>query len=446
MSDALDDALAEIKAGKARPFYLVHGEEFLARRAAETIAEALVPKGKADLNWVQVDGAAGAGEVARQLDTVPMFRGTKIVFVDGADILLEKRDTARELARAKELWAQPSRRKDAARRLLSLVAPAGWTWRELDPESPESPPKTRWKKETGLDPAGEDREFFSAVAKFAKEMDLKPPREEAELLRRSVTAGPPKGNHLLLLCDEFDEKHALVRVIQERGLVLKRGVERSGRGRGVESIDIGDLAAELLGPHGKKLSAGAAGVLKDRLGTAMRQMAQELEKLALYAGDRATIEQRDVELLVAPLREEEFWELGNALGEGDGGRAMRLVDDELSRGKPAFMIAAGMTGAVRRMTLDAARYDKLGLMGGREAAFEDYQRSILPRYAELATGDRMPAPWAAWMNYRRARRHGTRKLLRALALCAETDVALKSGADGRVALARVVFALCGAHA
>ena len=37
-----DDA----RAGKARPVYLLHGEEFLARKAAEELVEALVPAGR----------------------------------------------------------------------------------------------------------------------------------------------------------------------------------------------------------------------------------------------------------------------------------------------------------------------------------------------------------------------------------------------------------------
>ena len=60
MADLLDQALQEIAAGKARPLYLVHGEEFLARRAAEALCHALVPAQKG----VVVIGAAfaaGAG-------------------------------------------------------------------------------------------------------------------------------------------------------------------------------------------------------------------------------------------------------------------------------------------------------------------------------------------------------------------------------------------------
>ena len=65
------------------------------------------------------------------------------------------------------------------------------------------------------------------------------------------------------------------------------------------------------------MSPGAKRLLKDRVGDAMRQMANELEKLATFVGDRKRIDERDVDLLVAPLREEDFWELGDALGRAD---------------------------------------------------------------------------------------------------------------------------------
>lgn len=446
MADALDTALEEIKAGKAKPLYLVHGEEFLARRAAETICDALVPPKNRDLNFTQVDGAAGGREVGQHLDTVPMFRGTKVVFVESADVLLAKRDVAKELGRAKDLWAQSSRKKDAARRVLSLVAPAGWTWRELDPDAPGAPAKTRWKKEVGFEPAPEDRQFWSEVAKYCSDLDLKAPKDDAEALLRAVTQGPPKGNHLVLLCEEFEASHPVAKVVKERGLVLHRGVERSGKGRGIESLDIDGIVAEVLGPLNKKLSPGAKGLMKDRIGDAMRQMASELEKLAIYVGDKPTIDERDVEILVAPLREEEYFELGNALGDGDGARAMKLLNDELGRGKHGLMILGGLTAAVRRLAQDAARYANIpGAMGGRELSSRDYEAQIFPRYSEFVTG-KPPHPYAAYMGYKRIRKHGPKKLLRALALCAEIDQSLKRGGDEHLELERLVLAVCGTEA
>jgi len=54
-----------------------------------------------------------------------MFPAPKAVLVEGADAFAEEVDAARELSRARDLW-QGKRPRDAARRLLKLVRPAGW--------------------------------------------------------------------------------------------------------------------------------------------------------------------------------------------------------------------------------------------------------------------------------------------------------------------------------
>jgi DNA polymerase-3 subunit delta len=443
VADELEQAVEEIKAGKARPFYVVHGEEFMARRAADALCDALVPPKNRDLNFSVLDGAAGGKEVAQHLDTVPMFRGTKVVFVEGADVLLAERDEAKELARAKELWNQPARKKDAARRVLALVAPAGWTWRELDPDAPGAPAKARWKKEVGFEPAPEDRTFYAEIARYCADHELKAPKNDLEALLRSLREGPPKGNHLVLLCEKFDAKHPVAKAISDRALLLHRAPERDFKKRGIDGLDINELCAEVLDPLGKRLTPGAVRLLKDRIGDAMRQLASELEKLAIYVGDRKQIDERDVELLVAPLREEEFFELGNALGDGDAARTLKLLEDELARGKHPLPLMGILVMQVRRMAVDAARYAKLpGSLSGRELTYREFEAQLLPRYLELCQGERAPTPFPAWLGYKRVRKHGTRKLLRALAACAEVDQRLKRGA-GAIELERLVFAVCG---
>ncbi len=72
--------LKAIEDGKASPIYLVTGEEFLVRKAADEIVARLVPKAVAGLNLAIHEGAS-ASEVARDLATVPMLRGRKVVVV-----------------------------------------------------------------------------------------------------------------------------------------------------------------------------------------------------------------------------------------------------------------------------------------------------------------------------------------------------------------------------
>jgi len=443
MADLLDQALKEIASGAARPLYLVHGEEFLARRAAEALCHALVPEANRDLNLVVVDGSAGGREVAQHLDTVPMFRGTKVVMVEAADVLLAPRDLQKELDRARELWGQKARRRDAARRVLSMVAAAGWTWRELAAQGDSAPTKTRWKKEVGLDPTAEERTFLAEVGAWAGELELKAPRDDQELLTQAVTRGPPPGNHLVLLCEAFEERHPVVRAVVDRGLVLSRQPEQDARKRGYEGLDIGQVCAEVLGPLGKRLTPGAQQRLKDRVGAAMRLLAGELEKLALYVGDRPVIEERDVELLVAPYREEEYFELSNAIGDGDAGRAIKLVSDELGRGKAGILVAAGITGVVRRLATEAARYVRIpGALPGRDLSLRDYQATLFPRYVELL-GGKQPNPYGPHQNYLRVRRLGARRLFAALATCAQVDMRLKRGGDAAMELERLLLGLCG---
>ena len=67
---------------------------------------------------------------------------------------------------------------------------------------------------------------------------------------------------------------------------------------------------------------------------------------------------------------------------------------------------------------------------------------IRPAQPELGAGGKSAYP--AYMNYKRIRRHGLKKLLRGLALCAECDSQMKTGRDGKLVLERLILALCDA--
>jgi DNA polymerase III delta subunit len=189
--------------------------------------------------------------------------------------------------------------------------------------------------------------------------------------------------------------------------------------------------------------------LKQRLGDDLRLIATELEKLASHAGERAQISRADVEAVVAPVREEEFFALGEAVAEGHLGRALQLFHDELRRKASASAVAlpflGGVAGAVRRSLADHARYSALpAARGGRELRYDDFLRSVFPEVeAELTgKGQKVPNPYVAYLGYKRARKRPRSHWRRALVLCAEADAALKSGADQRLLLERLLTEVC----
>src|SRR3984893_757980 len=426
------ELLEEVAAGKARPVVLIEGDEYLARTSARELADAIVPEKDRALNLVILDAAAGAREIASHLVTVAMFPAPKAVLVEGADACAEEVDAARELSRARDLW-QGKRPRDAARRLLKLVRPAGWGAAEVAFGSKTGVSAARWRKEIGEAPEETDREWLQELSAWALAQNVAAPPDDLEVLVRTVERGLPPKTHLILVAESLPPRHALVRLAQEKGAHLKRRAER--RGRTIDPLDISPLVSDELGPLKKKLARDAEAELKNRLGDDLRLIASELRKLALHAGERGQITREDVEAVVAPVREEEFFALAEAVGEGDAAKALQLFGDELRRKANATAVAlpflGGVASAVRKALADSARYAAIpAARAGRELGYNEYQSKVFPEVeADLsARRQKIPHPFGAWLGYRRARHKPRAFWRRALVLCAEADQALKSGA------------------
>ncbi|HEY6911868.1 MAG TPA: hypothetical protein VI356_21000 [Myxococcales bacterium] len=434
--------LEQAAAGKAPPLLLIEGDEYLARHSARELADAIVPEKDRALNLVLLDASAGAREIAAHLVTVAMFAAPKAVVVEGAEAFAEEVDAARELARARDLW-QGRRQRDAARRLLKLVRPVGWGAAELAFGSKSGASAAKWRKEVGAAPEDADKGWLAELSAFALAQDIVAPPEDLQALIGALERGLPPRTHLILVAESLPPRHPLVRLAQEKGAHLKRRAER--RGRTVDTLDISALVAEELGPLKKKLARDAELELKNRLGDDLRLIASELGKLALHAGERPQITREDVEAIVAPVREEEFFALAEAVGEGDLGKALQLFGDELRRKTNASSVAlpflGGVASAVRKALTDSARYASAG---PRELGYNEYQSKLFPQLEQelSAKKQKVPHPFAAWLGYKRARRRPRSFWRNALVRCAEVDFELKNGADPRLCMERLLVEVC----
>src|SRR5438270_3928802 len=425
---------------KCPPVVLIEGDEYLARHSARELADALVPEQDRALNLVVLDASVGAREISSHLVTVAMFPAPKAIVVEGADVFAEEVDAERELSRVRDLW-QAKRQRDAARRLLKLVRP--WGPEEVAFGLKTGASAARWRKEVGVAPDESDKGWLQDLSAWALEEGVKAPAEDLEVLLTAVERGLPPKTHLILVADSLPPKHALVRLAQEKGAHLKRRAER--RGRTIDTLDISALVDEELKPQGKKLAREAETELKNRLGDDLRLIASELQKLALHAGERTQITRDDVIALVAPVREEEFFALAEAVGEGDLGKALQLFNDELRRKANASAVAlpflGGVASAVRRALADSARYANLP---PRELGYNEFQAKVFPDLeAELTVRkQKVPHPFVAYLGYKRSRRKPRTFWRRMLIRCAEADFDLKNGAEPRLLMERLLVEVC----
>lgn len=435
MSDELEDVLQEVDAGGEAPLYVVWGEEFLVRRAAEQLVQKLVPDAAVGLNLVTADGA-GPREVAAELATLPLFPGRKVVLLRDPEFLAPKKGRVDALARARDAW-KANRRKEAARRLLALVARAGWGPKELDPTASGAPGLEEWDRELGVTLADADVGFLKEVAAFCESEGLTAPQGDDSALMDLLEKGAPKGQILVVAATELDSKSAFFKLAKEKGRVVERKVAAK-----LKDLDLSDLVKEVLAPFKKTLAPNAVDRLKDRLGGNMRLVQSELTKLALYT-DAATITLKDVELLVGHAREEEYLELSDALQKRDFPAAKKYLGEALTQGSAPLQLLGAITSVVRQLLLSVERMTQLS--GGKPPRnYKEFQERVFPKIeAEAkAAKTRVPHPYAAFMGMQAAAGYGRAELLKAMVACAESDLALKLGGDELV-LERLVWQLCG---
>lgn len=157
---------------------------------------------------------------------------------------------------------------------------------------------------------------------------------------------------------------------------------------------------------------GAAESLVLSIGSDLSALVDALERLSLFAGDRAITEQ-DVEQVIAPIREAGPFELSEAIAAKNVARCFALIDNasrSREKDRPALVLLALVVRQIRILAV---------------------ARDAIDRGADpvSALAGKMP-PFAARKIADQVKRWSAKQLFRALERCAATDLRLKSGGRG----------------
>ena len=189
-------------------------------------------------------------------------------------------------------------------------------------------------------------------------------------------------------------------------------------------------AIETAASDGVKLDNDAARELVDALGGDMMLVANELEKLVLYVGEKKRVALGDVETMVLAAKQRSLYELTDAISARDRVRALGVLEAILSIGE-------GEDAAIGHLYMLAKTFRQMLVI------FEKRVRDSRALWAALWQGFRVP-PFAAEDILRQARRYKSRReLTRALRMIARADLDLRSNPPSkRFILERLVLDLC----
>ena len=146
-------------------------------------------------------------------------------------------------------------------------------------------------------------------------------------LAQELKEFPWKDVRLLISAGKVDKRKTFYKTLEKIATV---------EGHAGLSIDDRDWASQAeavalrqLKGLGRKISDQALSELVASVGPNVRQLNNEIEKVALYVGDRAEIEAGDVTAVVTRNKQARAFALGDALGDRDLPRLLRRLDEEL---------------------------------------------------------------------------------------------------------------------
>jgi len=380
--------LDKIKQGDTSQIYLVFGERYLCRNAAQELIDHLLPEKERQATGLQhIDGdQEDFSGTLNLLKTFSLFSGRKIFWVTDTKLFYSK-------GVAKNVWDKACEKnvrnepRQALRYLLQMLNLAAQSPKEMVEENIASLSATRWKNLFGFSkPQGDLSWAQNLLAKMPPDVSPAKGKENdaATMYTLAFETGIPRDNILVLLAEAVDKRKRLYKYIQEHGVILDLAVDpgSSAAAKRDQEKVVKDLLHSTLTKYGKEIEPQTISIFLERVGFHPVAAVMEAEKLALYVGDRKLITREDVDTIIGRTREEALFELTEAVTSGKTENALRILDHLQSSGVHGLAILATLRNHIKKLLLVRSLQGVRSPSYSKSLSFPVFQKSYLPKLKE----------------------------------------------------------------
>ena len=379
--------LSEIKQGSTYQIYLIWGERYLCRSAAQELIDHLLPEQERQATSLeQIDGdQEDFTKTLNTLKTFSLFSGTKIIWVTDSKLFYSK-------GVAKSVWDKACEKnernetKQALRYILQMLNLAGISLEDLDEENITDLSATRWKNLFGFNKPQGDLSWVQNL--LADRADATPAKgletDAANMFVHAYESGIPQDNILILLAEAVDKRKRLYKYIQEHGIILDLAVDSGGSAaakRDQEKV-LKELIHNTLKKYGKEIDPHSLPVLLERVGFHPVAAVMEAEKLALYVADRKTITRSDIDTIIGRTREEALYELTESVTSGKLEDGLLILGHLQDNGVHGLAILATLRNHLKKLLLVRSLQELKSPAYTKSLSFPVFQKNYLPKLKE----------------------------------------------------------------
>ncbi len=439
MKRDLAAVIGDIKTDKGPPLLLVFGDDLQVQETCNTIIDLLVPQSQRSFNLERFDGRAVIWDrLEASLLTPPFFPGKKVLWVENVPYFFSREQKGELGEQVLRLWSE-GKKDEASRLLLDLLAVEGWTQEQWDQlESFSSGPFMEL-----LDLERPDaRNEAEALLKYCRSrgMNLSARRgAEDQRLAEWLERGLPDWNFILLTAVQVDRRTRLYKRLEEIGAAFYIGMERDRSGK-VNRETLMEFIIQRLRIAGKTLDSQARELILVRASDDLRRLSQELQKLALYVGDRTPIRAEDITAIFTDEGADWIFDLTKAIGDREAVAALAHLGRLIAQGEHPLKLLGMIAGEVRRL-FSARQLLENELRGcwRRGMTYAQYQQNVNKQKVPMLTRN----PYADYMCFQRADKFSLGALRRYMDEIYAADLRLKSsGGNPRLVMERLILEMC----
>ena len=448
--------LREIQANKVLPVYLLCGEEnFLIEGTLKQMLDHLLTPEVRDFNLSFLEGAdVTTREILSQVDLYPVMSEWRVVIVRDAPFFKNQQRTTpiTLLRKAFKIEVTDPQKSISTMEKLLEVNFQQITERHLDFINAVD----ILIDELGTKLTDEERGFIERLPEIAQQLDTYAAESDAAddvaLLLEWLQGDLPKSSVLI-----FTVRGA----VNERNRVVK-AIEAVGRYRSFDPVEAGPSlnrdplykkVSEKFAEFDKQITPRAFSQLRTRTGGDMYTIAEAINKIISFVGDKRQVDEQDIQNVVTQNTFDGIFDLTDAIGKRSIEQALKSLHEVLASGQDPIPVNSMIIRQLRFALQAKLIAERKGLRPlRRRMPFSEFTKNIFQPLAEEIKGflPQSPSdnilrqnPYVAYKIFQTLHAFTAEELITAIEKTLVVDTQLKtSDADETVILEQLVCELC----
>jgi len=219
-------------------------------------------------------------------------------------------------------------------------------------------------------------------------------------LTSALKAGLLPQHVLIVTSPRIDKRFTFYKTCKERGEVNEFSIPKKGY---LAERQAAKRVGEMLSRAGLRMKQDAFDAFLEKVGTDTRQIANEIEKLDLFTGERKDVQLSDVETVTSSSRNALTWDLADAVGRRDLGHALEVLRQLMFQKESPISLIIGLENRIRDLTVYREALDKGWLSMAKRSRGSTLKWETVPAEVDCRFSDEFNRDPRTTRPYRAAR-------------------------------------------